>query len=145
MEGRSNEAVLPVPSYYVEDRLEAKQRSLGTRDKAEAARLLAAYTEADKNRLMNLQMARVYATASEPEIATRTWNDVFSAILSSKKNKETAKRWNIAWKDEFIASLLQVKLMETTAKQFWTALSNGTVSTVTTSSNANWNFRFSRK
>lgn len=115
--------------FYVEDRLEDKQRSLGTRDKTEAGRLLAAYIEADKNRVMNLQMARVYATASEPEIATRTWNDVFSAILSSKKNKETVKRWNSAWKDEFIAKLLHVKLMETTAKQFWTALANGTVST----------------
>lgn len=32
--------------FYVEDRLEEKQRSLSTRDKAEAARLLAAYVEA---------------------------------------------------------------------------------------------------
>ncbi|MEO6847829.1 MAG: hypothetical protein ABI443_09680, partial [Chthoniobacterales bacterium] len=88
--------------YYIEDRQNKSQTSLHTKDQEQAERLLAASKEAQEKALNNMQMARVYATASEPEIATRTWADVFDEIIKQKKTDSTLKRWRTAKKDIFI-------------------------------------------
>ncbi len=52
--------------YYAHEHATGKQQSLGTRDRAEAARLLAALNESSHSQSMSLQIARVYLTASNP-------------------------------------------------------------------------------
>ena len=114
--------------YYAHDGDTRKQRSLGTRDKTEAARLLAALNESSHAQSFNLQLARVYLTASNPRMAERTWGDVFGEVMALKTGV-TRDRWENAIKDAAYRGLLPRKLIETTAEDFLKALNSGTVST----------------
>lgn len=114
--------------FYIEDREKNTQRSLHTKDAQEAARLLGAHNEASHQKMFALQMAQVYLAASEPEMETRTWNDVFDEIIRTKKGL-THYRWGTAKKDVSLKKLLPKKLIETTARDFLDVLATGTVST----------------
>jgi len=114
--------------FYIEDRDKKTQRSLRTKDSQEADRLLAAHNEASHQKMINLQMARVYIAASVPGMETRTWSEVFDEIIRTKKGP-THYRWGTAKKDVFLENLLKKKLIETTAQDFLDILAAGTVST----------------
>jgi hypothetical protein len=58
--------------YYFEDTVSGKQHSLRTKDEAEASTLLYSKNEAHRQPGLNLQIARMYLTATDPEIAKRT-------------------------------------------------------------------------
>jgi len=73
--------------FYYEDRETRKQISLRTRDRAEALTLLHAKNEAARQPVLNLQMAQVYLAASDPEVATRTWQTVTRHSTSSYSHK----------------------------------------------------------
>jgi hypothetical protein len=53
---------------------------LRTRDKEEARALLHAKNEALRQPVLNRQIARVYLTASDPQIAKRTWQNVMDKM-----------------------------------------------------------------
>jgi len=91
--------------YYAHDASTGKQHSLGTRYRAEAARLLAALNEASHSQSMNLQIARVYLSASNPRMAERTWGDVFGELMALKTGV-TRDRWETALKDAAYRGLL---------------------------------------
>jgi hypothetical protein len=55
-------------TYYLEDRVTRKQQSLQTKDRATAERLLHARNEAEQQPAVNLQIARAYLAASDPQI-----------------------------------------------------------------------------
>jgi hypothetical protein len=59
--------------YYCKDIATGKQGTLGTRDRTEGESLLHARSEAHRQPMPNLQMARTCFSASDPAIATRTW------------------------------------------------------------------------
>jgi len=114
--------------FYAHDNGTGKQQTLRTRNRAEANRLLVAMNEAMHTRAFNLQLARVYLSASEPKMASRTWADVFDAIIQLKEGS-TRRRWENARKDVALRTLLPLKLIETTADHLLGALRDGTVST----------------
>lgn len=114
--------------YYAHDGVTRKQRSMGTRDRVEAARLLSAMNESSHAQTFNLSLARVYLTASNPRMAGRTWGDVFDETMAFKSGT-TRDRWDTALKDPAYASLLPRKLIETSAEDFLEVLNAGTVST----------------
>lgn len=66
--------------FYCQDSETGKQTSLHTRDESEATTLLHAKNEAHRQPAINRQIARAYLTACDPEIATRTWQDVMLAM-----------------------------------------------------------------
>ena len=68
--------------FFLEDRCNKKQESLQTRDKTEAVRLFHARNEAHQQPALNLQIARAYLMASDPLVATRTWQYVVPATRS---------------------------------------------------------------
>ncbi len=71
--------------YYSEDRQTGQQKSLKTRDEAEAQRIIQAKNDAVSLPQMNLVMAKTYLSAQDPKMITRTWADVlerFSLISS---------------------------------------------------------------
>ena len=72
-------------TYYSFDTHTNKRESLGTGDKAEAQRLIDIKNEAVRHVGMNLQIAQVYLQHSDPEMATRTWNEVIERIILTKK------------------------------------------------------------
>ena len=115
--------------FYYEDTFSRKQFSLRTRDRQEAETILGAKQEAARQpQLLNLQMARVYLSATDPAAVLRTWKDVIETILDTKKG-ETLRRWLVAAKDKGLAKLAKMKLLDTRSEHFLRVLTEGTVST----------------
>jgi hypothetical protein len=73
--------------------------SLKTREKAEAVQKVNAMNETERQPSISLGLAKVYLTATDPKLATRTWQDVMENIIT-KKTDETLKRWQTAIKDK---------------------------------------------
>src|SRR2546430_7380212 len=73
--------------YYIHDDVTGKQESLGTNDRATAVRLFHSKSEATKQPAVNLQIARAYIAASDPQIATRNWrSEEHTSELQSQSN-----------------------------------------------------------
>jgi len=103
--------------FFIEDRIGKKQESLKTRDKTAAQRIFNARNEAHQQPAINLQIARAYLMASDPAIATRTWQHVMEDIVKTKLG-ETKARWLMAVKDESLGAIRNVPVISTTADQF---------------------------
>jgi integrase len=107
-----------------------KQKSLRTRDKKEALRVLNAQHEAQENPSINVQIARAYLHVADPAYNTRTWTNVFGHIVSTfAPDSESARRWLIAEKDKAYDFIRNKLVAETRAEDFLNALNAGTVST----------------
>ena len=85
--------------YYIHDDVTGKQDSLHTTDRATALRLFHSRGEAQQQPAVNLQIARAYLAASDPQIATRNWQFVMDEMVKLKKG-ETQHRWQTAIKDK---------------------------------------------
>jgi integrase len=114
--------------YYSEDSATGRQQSLGTKDKSTAARLLHAKNEATQQASINLQIARVYLTASDPAAGKRAWQNVMDEMATTKRG-DTRARWERAMKEAPFNLIRNLKLFETNADQFLKVLAAGTIST----------------
>ncbi|MFM8357939.1 MAG: hypothetical protein ACKOET_05230, partial [Verrucomicrobiota bacterium] len=114
--------------FWAEDVSSGRQRSLRTKVRSEAVRLLHGRNEARAVPFANLQMARAYMMAADPNAATRTWKDVFETIIKLKHG-ETQRRWRIAAQDKALPEMLQRPLMETRAEHLLRSMEIGKVST----------------
>jgi hypothetical protein len=114
--------------YYLHDDQTGKQESLGTRDRATALRLLHSHNEAERQPAVNLQIARAYLVASDPQISTRTWQHVMDEMVKLKHD-ETRYRWSTAIKDKAFDAIRHLPVLETRAEKFLRVLESGTVST----------------
>jgi hypothetical protein len=80
--------------YYCEDRTTGQQKSLRTRDEAEAQRILQARNDAVKLPQMNLITAKTYLAAQDPKMISRTWADVMERLPSGwAMNHSTQRRY----------------------------------------------------
>jgi hypothetical protein len=70
--------------YYSEDTVTRKQYSLRTKEEAEALTLLHSKNEAHRQLVLNLHIARTYPTATDPEIAKRTWQAPMDEMTRTK-------------------------------------------------------------
>lgn len=114
--------------YYIHDDATGKQESLHTSDRATAIRLFHAKTEATLQPSINLQIARAYLAASDPQISTRTWQFVMDEAAKLKKG-ETLRRWQTAAKDKAYDSIRHLPVLETRPEHFLRVMENGTVCT----------------
>jgi integrase len=114
--------------FYIEDTLTLRQESLRTRSKVAAQRLLHARNQAHEQPALNLQLARTYMAASDPQAVKRTWQFVMDAI-STTKTGPTLYRWRTAIKDHAFDSIRDLRILETHAENFLEVLENGTVAT----------------
>ena len=114
--------------FYSEDTTSGKQKSLRTRNKADALRLINVENEASRQPAMNLQIAQVYLQHGDPAIATRTWQQVMEQIVSTKRGKNLV-RWQSAIKDKALDGIRERKLIETSADHFLAVLKAGLLST----------------
>ena len=78
--------------FYLKNKVTGQQTSLKTSDKHEAQRILQARNESESQPNLNLSLARVYLNGADPNLATRTWQDVMNDIVGKKKD-ETRRRW----------------------------------------------------
>ncbi len=114
--------------FWCHDGESGRQESLGTKDRASARRLVHARNEAHSVPFVNLQMARAYMMAADPQAATRTWRQVIAEIVKLKEG-ETRRRWVIAQNDKALAGLNDRPLIETRAEHLLRAMEVGKVST----------------
>jgi integrase len=114
--------------YYIHDDATGKQESLGTSDRATAVRLFHSKSEAVQQPAVNLQIARAYLAASDPQIATRNWQFVMNEMVKLKKN-ETQHRWKSAIKDKAFNLIRHLPILETRPENFLRVLETGKVST----------------
>jgi hypothetical protein len=70
--------------YYSEATVTRKQHSLRTKDEAEALTILHSKNEAHRQPVLNLQIARTYLTAIDPEVAKRTWQVPMDEMTKTK-------------------------------------------------------------
>jgi hypothetical protein len=117
--------------FYAQNNETGEQESLGTKDRREAARILHAKNEPQRNAALNLQIGRAYLAASDPKMMTRTWEDVMREILALKAADKppTLRRWRVAVKNKALDPLRALPLLETRADQFIAVLTGGKVST----------------
>ncbi|HZQ46362.1 MAG TPA: tyrosine-type recombinase/integrase [Verrucomicrobiae bacterium] len=114
--------------FYLKNKTTGKQTSLKTSDREEAQRLLQARNDSESQPHFNLALARVYINGADPELATRTWQQVMEHIVA-KKTGETRRRWEVAIKDHNFDCLRNLTVVETRPDHFDRALADGKVST----------------
>lgn len=114
--------------YYIHDDLTGKQESLHTNDRATARRLFHSRSEAEKQPAINLQIARAYLAATDPQIGTRTWQYVMDEMVKLKRG-ETQRRWLVAIKDKALNGIRNLPVLQTRPEHFLRALEAGRVST----------------
>jgi len=114
--------------YYIHDSLTGKQDSLHTSDRATAKRLLHSRNEAEEQPAVNLQIARAYLAATDPQIGTRTWRYVMEEMVKLKRG-ETERRWLVAVKDKALDTVRDLPVLQTRAEHFLRVLEAGKVST----------------
>src|SRR5207249_4288768 len=86
--------------FYIQDSVTGKQETLGTADRVEALRLLHSKNEADRQPAINLQIARAYLAAGDPDIMTCTWQvvmDEHQAVVAAEINPERKAFFELAW------------------------------------------------
>lgn len=114
--------------FYCEDTTTGKQTSLRTKIESEAQTLLHTKNEAVRQPTMNLQIAQVYLQHSDTALASRTWQNVMSA-MAPLKTGPTQARWLSAMRDKAFDLIRNRKLIESTAEHFFAVLNDGTIST----------------
>jgi len=67
-------------TFYAEDSVTRARVCLGTKDRAEAEKLLQAKNESRAQPTLSRELAKVYLQAQDPQFATRTWADVARLI-----------------------------------------------------------------
>jgi hypothetical protein len=77
--------------WYAFDNLTGNSESLKTREKAEAIQKVNAMNETERQPGISLGLAKVYLNATDPKLATRTWQEVMEnpkqQISMNKLNK----------------------------------------------------------
>ena len=114
--------------FYLHDNQTGKRKSLETTVRIVAQRLLHAQNAAHEQPILNLQLARTYLSATNPEMVKRTWLQVFDEIIKTKRDN-TADRWIRAASDTSFDVIKSLPLFETQSHHFLKVLELGTVST----------------
>jgi hypothetical protein len=113
--------------YYSQDSATGQQKSLRTRDEAEALKLINARNEAHRQPVLNLHLARAYLTANDPAFVERTWQTVMGQLQSRGKDS-SRERYASVFKSASFDGLRHKKLLETTADDFFAVFKQNQVS-----------------
>lgn len=112
--------------YYLQDAVTRQKESLHTRDHAEAERIRDARNDAFDRPVLGMALAKAYLTAHDAEIAKRTWQDVIDNFCSRGK-EHTQDRRKRAFRGKCFDHIRSLKLIETSADDFFAVLENSGV------------------
>lgn len=117
-------------TFYCKDMRTGKRTSLETNDEDAAEQIVLARNQAERQPMLNLQIARAYLMGADKNIASRTWRDAIVALTETKfgTNKH---RWLTAQKDKAFASIWSRPIVETQGEELLQVLRVGSVSTNT--------------
>jgi len=114
--------------FYCVDKATGKRFSLRTINKDEARQIVEAKNQAERQPLLNLQIARAYLAGADNGIATRKWKDALEALISSKTGT-TQVRWKTVARDRALAPLWPQLIVNTPGDLLLRVIQEGTVST----------------
>jgi len=114
--------------YYCVDTTTGKRTSLGTTNEDEARQLIEAKNNAQRQPVLNLQIAKAYLAGTDNGIATRTWREALDSLINTKLDANQ-QRWRTVAKDKALATLLPRIIVGTPADLLLKAMKSGTVST----------------
>jgi len=103
--------------YYSQDTASGQQKSLRTKDEAEALKLISTRNDACRQPVLNLHLARAYLTASDPAFVERTWQTVMDQLQARGKDS-SRERYQDVFKSPAFDGLCHKRLMETTTDDF---------------------------
>ena len=114
--------------YYCVDKRTGKRASLHTTNEDAARQIVEAKNNAERQPVLNLQIAKAYIAGTDGGINTRTWKQAIEAVTNTKQgaNKE---RWQRVVKDAALAPLWSCVIIETQGELLLRVLQSGTVST----------------
>jgi hypothetical protein len=114
--------------FYCHDSTNGRQESLRTRDESEARALLHSRNEAFRQPLLNVQIARAYLSANDPQICKRTWTELMGE-MDGGKTGPTLIRHRCAMLNRAFDLIRHVPIVETRPRHFLSVLRAGSVST----------------
>ena len=114
--------------FYCLDGTTGKRTSLETDDRDEALQIIEAKNIAERQPMLNLQIAKAYLAGSDSGVSTRTWQDALEALIAGKKGANQ-DRWMRARDDKAYDLIRSRPLIETKAEELLKVMQKGTVST----------------
>jgi hypothetical protein len=115
-------------AFYCVDSKTGKRTSLGPLTEDEAEQVIAAKNQAERQPMLNLQIAKAYLAGTDSGVSGRTWGDALRELTLTKRDANR-RRWGIVAKDRALAALFPKVIIETQAEALLHALRTGTVST----------------
>ena len=115
-------------AFYCVDTTTGKRTSLRTSSEEEARQVIEAKKQAQRQSVLNLQIAKAYLAGADLSIASRTWQDALNALMATKQGSNQ-ERWKTAAKDRAFAPLLARVIIETPGELLLKVLQAGKVST----------------
>jgi integrase len=113
---------------YCKDTDTGARPSLHTKDRKEAERLVKHKNEALETPHINRKIGMAYMSAADPELATRIWDDVMTAIMWDKTGPNL-RRYETAYKDNAFKRIKRKVVVTTLPDDFMAALRAGGVAT----------------
>jgi integrase len=114
--------------FYCFDKQTRKRQSLHTTNETEAWQLVEAKNNAERQPVLNLQIAKAYLAGSDSGINTRTWQHALDALIQNKHDANL-ERWQRAVKDPAFDLIRNHTIIETKGDLLLKVLHEGTVST----------------
>jgi len=105
-----------------------KRTSLRTGNEEDACQIVEAKNQAERQPMLNLQIAKAYLAGTDNGITTRTWQHAIEALTGTKQGANR-ERWLRVVRDRALAPLLPRVIIETRAEVLLHVLQTGTVST----------------
>src|SRR5690349_11061288 len=115
-------------AFYCVDTQTGKRTSLGTASHEEAQQILHAKNQAERQPLLNLEIAKAYLAGSDSNLAQRTWSDVMTEFIQNKSGSNRL-RYDRAILDPAYKPIRTLTLLETRPEHFLRVLKAGGVST----------------
>jgi integrase len=114
--------------FYCVDKQTGKRTSLHTTNEDDARQIVEAKNNAERQPILNLQIAKAYIAGTDSEINKRTWLTAIDALIETKHGANR-ERWLRVKKDKALATLLPRVIVETQSEHLLKVLQIGSVST----------------
>ena len=115
-------------AFYSVDTKTGRRTSLGTANPDEAAQIIEAKNIAERQPVLNLQIAKAYLAGTDSGLTTRTWQQAMETLMESKQGANR-ERWSRVATDRALAPLLPRTIVDTPGELMLKVLQSGTVST----------------
>ena len=115
-------------AFYCVDNKTGKRTSLRTGSEDEARQVVEAKNQAERQPVLNLQIAKAYLAGADSNFVRRTWSEVMAEFLKTKSGKNRM-RYERAIADKAYDSIRGLHLIETQPEHFLSVLESGSVST----------------